>query len=103
MATTAEQLASLTATFEAFAKSQDRYNNKADDDRTHMMAAIQNQGHALEKLATDMNEVKPVTNMITSLHSKIMGASIILGLIGAIAWGGMIFFKDSIVSFLGGS
>lgn len=102
MATTAESLAALTATFEAFARSQTRYNDKAEDDRSTMLHAITIQGRVLDKLVVDMNEVKPVTDMVTSLQAKLMGAAIILGLIGAIAWSGVLFFKESIVRFLTG-
>lgn len=101
MATTAEQLAALTATFEAFARAQDRYNTKADDDRSHMLIAIQSQGRSLDKLATDMGEVKPVTDMVTSLQSKLVGAGIVFGVIGAVAWGSVLFFKAEILRFLG--
>lgn len=103
MATTAEQLAALTATFEAFAKSHEKQATKADNDRSDMMAAITNQGRALEKLADDMAEVKPVTDMVTGLHAKFMGAAIILGIVGAIAWAGVLFFKEGIIRFLTGT
>ena len=102
MATQAEQLASLTATFEAFARSQDRHNAKADSDRSAMIEAITNQGKALDRLVVDMAEVKPVTDMVTGLHAKLVGASIILGLVGVIFWAGVQFFKESIVQFLTG-
>ncbi len=102
MATQAEQLASLTATFEAFAKSQDKYNAKADGDRSDMMDAITKLTKSQDRLVEDMAEVKPVTDMVTGLHAKLIGATIVLGLIGAIAWGGVLFFKDAIIRFLTG-
>ena len=102
MATQAEQLAALTATFEAFAKSQERHNAKAESDRSTMMEGITSQGRALEKLADDMAEVKPVTDMVTGLHAKFMGAAIILGIVGTIAWAGVLFFKEAIIRLLSG-
>ena len=102
MATTAEQLASLTATFEAFARQQEKQGEKADHDRSSMMAAITSQGQALDRLAVDMAEVKPVTDMVTGLHAKLVGASILLGIVGVVFWAGVQFFKDAIVQFLTG-
>lgn len=102
MATTAEQLAALTATFDAFARQYDRQATKADLDRSTMMDAINRLTVSQDRLVVDMAEVKPVTDMVTGLHAKFMGAAIILGIIGAIAWAGVLFFKEDIINLLSG-
>ena len=101
MTTTAEQVAALNATLQMFMAESRGAMVKADTDRTTMMGAINDQGRALERLAEDMAEVKPVTDMVTGLHAKFVGAAIILGIIGAVAWAGVLFFKESIIGWLG--
>jgi Protein of unknown function (DUF1515) len=100
--TTATELAALTAIVQGFIKSAEKAADKADHDRAQMMRDIGELKDGQRQLSEDMAEVKPVTDMVTSLRSRMIGAGIVLGLIGAVAWAGVLFFKDAIIRFLEG-
>ena len=53
-------------------------------------------------LVADMQEVKPVTDMVKTVRSKLTGAAIVLGFVGTIVWTAVSFFKESIIKFLSG-
>lgn len=103
MMTTATELAALRATVEAYIESANKREDRAENDRAHMIKDIGELKDGQKQLAIDMSEVKPVTDMVTGLHAKLMGAGIVLGLIGAIAWAGVLFFKEAIIRFLEGT
>lgn len=91
----------MNATLQMFMAESRGSMAKADNDRTTMMAAIGDLKQGQRELAADMAEVKPVTDMVTSLRARIFGAMVVLGIIGAVAWAGVLFFKDAIIRFLG--
>ncbi len=101
MTTTAEQVAALNATVNMFMNESRKAMAKGESDRAAMMAAISALTQGQLELASDMADVKPVTDMVTSLRARMFGAMIVLGVIGAVAWAGVQFFKDAIIHFLG--
>lgn len=101
MATTAESLAALTATVNMFMAESRAAAAKGESGQVAMMAAISALTQGQLELASDMADVKPVTDMVTSLRARMFGAMIVLGVIGAVAWAGVQFFKDAIIHFLG--
>jgi ethanolamine utilization microcompartment shell protein EutS len=100
--TTSAELAALRATLEAFMKSYDSATTEAAIERKEMMRAISKLTVGQDKLAADMAEVKPVTDMVTGFRAKLTGALIVLGVVGAVAWAGIQFFKQEILKLLGG-
>lgn len=99
--TTSAELAALRATLEAFMKSYDSATAEAAIERKEMMRAISKLTVGQDKLAADMAEVKPVTDMVTGFRAKLTGALIVLGVVGAVAWAGIQFFKQEILKLLG--
>jgi hypothetical protein len=99
--TTATELAALRATFEAFVKAQEAANAAAAEDRKATKATVDQIARVQGQLVAEMSEVKPVTDMVSSLRAKLAGAMIVLGIIGALAWAGIQFFKQQIINMLG--
>ena len=60
-----------------------------------LLALRNGQDAALQRL----DKIEPVTDLVTSLWAKMIGAVSVLGVIGAILWGGIVFFKDVIMGW----
>lgn len=101
--TTGEQLARLTERLSNFMEQATAAADKADADRKHMMADISELKDGQRKLSDDMKQVKPITDMVSGIKAKMTGAAIVLGVIGTVAWAGVLFFKDQIIRLLEGS
>jgi hypothetical protein len=98
--TTAEQLAALRASFDAFTKSQEVANH---DVAVHIKDLLQTLGKLAatqERHDRELAEVKPVTDMVTGLKARATGALMLLGVIGAIVWTGVQFFRQWIIDWL---
>lgn len=97
---TATELAALTERLSNHidntekAMAEDRADRAMASAERHLMMS------QLKDLHRDMQQVKPVTDMVSSLRAKVAGGMIVLGIIGAAAWTGMLFFKESILRFL---
>ncbi len=100
--TTATELAALRASFEAFLKIYEVQSAEAASERKRMLDVVTKLTVGQDRLVEQMAEVKPVTDFVDSFRAKIAGGLIVLGLIGTIAWAGVQFFKQQILSFLGG-
>lgn len=100
--TTATELAALSERLSNHIENTER--DRAEDKLERQIAAAERQEilSQLRELHHDMKEVKPVTDMVSSLRARVSGGVMVLGFIGAIAWSGMLFFKDVIVRFLTG-
>ncbi len=100
--TTAIQLAALTERLSNHIDATEKA--MAEDRRERQLAAAERQAiiAKLETLHRDMQDVKPVTDMVTSLRAKITGGIIVLGFIGTVAWGGVVLFKDQLLRWMGG-
>ncbi|MDZ7905692.1 MAG: hypothetical protein U5N55_07925 [Cypionkella sp.] len=99
---TAEQLAALT---ERLSNHIDVTEKALQADRAErQLAAAERQAilSRVNELHRDMQDVKPVTDMVSSLRAKVSGGIIVLGFIGAVAWTGILFFKEQITDFLTG-
>ena len=98
--TTAVQLAALT---ERLSNHIDTTERAQDEDRRERALAAEERRAILSRLDAlhqDMQKVKPVTDMVNSLKSKVSGGLIVLGFIGAVAWTSVLFFKESLLRFL---
>ncbi len=101
--TVATELATIDERLRNFIIQAERAQHEASVDRAEMMRAITALTHTQRQLSDDMAEVKPVTEMVSSLRAKIVGAGIVLGVIGTLAWTGILFFKTQIINILSGS
>lgn len=107
--TTASEVAALRATVLSYIETANKASDRAENDRAHMIKDIGDLKdgqtelrNGQKQLAADMSEVKPVTDMVTSLRARLVGAGIVLGIIGAVTWAGLQFFKETIIGLLGG-
>lgn len=100
--TVATELAALQATMDAFVKAQEKVNDEAKIDRAALLREVRALQTDQTRLVEDMAEVKPVTDMVTSVRSRLIGMMILLGVLGTIVWAGMLFFKEKLISLLGG-
>lgn len=79
------------------ALANDRAN--AELTRSAVSAALSDIGHGQADMARRLDKIEPVTDLVTSIHAKFIGGITLLGVIGGIAWGGVVFFKDVIVGW----
>ncbi|NJM13635.1 MAG: DUF1515 domain-containing protein [Synechococcaceae cyanobacterium SM1_2_3] len=100
--TTAAELAALRASFEAFLDNYKATSEAASHERREMLQTISKLAENQDRLAHDMAEVKPVTDMVTGIRARFMGGLMVLGVIGAVVWAGVQFFKEQIIRFLSG-
>lgn len=100
---TAEQLAILTERLSTHmtatnaALAEDREEKKRAAEERHEML------QGLHELRATMAEVKPVTDMVQSLRGRLAGAMIVVGFIGTVAWGGVLFWKEQFIALFGGN
>lgn len=97
---TATELAALTERLNNFIDITEK--SQIEDRRERVLAAEERKAilFKVEQLHRDMNEVKPVTDMVDSLKAKITGGLLVLGTIGAVLWSGVLFFREAIVNLL---
>jgi len=71
-------------------------NSRAQSELIADLAIMRNgQNDMLRRL----NKIEPVTDLVTSLWARVSGALILLGVLGSVAWGGIVFFKDVILEW----
>ena len=102
----ATQVAVLIAAMERMEQQlkEDRQERKATQDKTELAREVFSDD--LHKMRTGQDDIlrrlgkiEPVTDLVTSLWAKMIGAVSVLGVLGAILWGGIVFFKDIIVGW----
>src|SRR6056297_4010901 len=108
MATTATELAALRATVEASMQAAERDRLEAKEQResmAHDIAAIRSDASSIQNRVTnleaDMSNVKPVIAKVNGWQSMVMGAAVVLGLIGSavtLFWG---VARDKIIAMFG--
>lgn len=98
--TTAEQLAALRASFDAFVEQYRQETGRASEEREKTLQAVAKLAQEQSQLLRDMAEVKPVTDMVSGFRARVMGGLMVLGVIGAIIWAGVQFFKEQIIRLL---
>lgn len=90
-----EYHADLSEALEEDRKSAEAY-------RAAVQADLQKLTSGQTSLIERVEHIEPITRMINSLHMRITGGLIVIGFIGAVAWGGVVFFKEHIIKWLGG-
>ena len=107
---TAQELGRLTAQIEAMNARLDReYGERLRTDaeaaeaRVIVRQALSDleQGH--KAIGGRLDQIEPVTRMVTGWRARWVGAMIVLGFLGTVAWTGVLFFKDSIIRIIQGA
>ena len=101
------QLARVTALLETMDERQQReYEERREADRVatqHREELQQKQTETaaeVKHIHRRLDEIEPVTQMVTSVRSKLLGAGIILGALGAVVIGAWTTFKDETVQII---
>jgi hypothetical protein len=55
--------------------------------------------HGQNDLLRRLDKIEPVTELVTSVKARVTGGLMLLGVLGGVAWGGVVFFKDIIVGW----
>lgn len=89
MTNTATELAALRATLEAKMKADERDRLEAKDQREGMakdiseiMSNAANIDNRVSNIEKDMKDVKPIVARVNSWQSMVLGAMVVLGLLG---------------------
>lgn len=100
--TTLTEVTTSLARLEEWARHAEATAQKADEDRQEMMKQLTLLTKNQENLLSDMKEVKPVTDMVSAVRNKLVGASLILGIIGTLLTSALLYFKDAISEIIWG-
>ena len=101
----------LAAQVSALFAILERMEHRADEDRREIVherrnaemtrsavsAALADIGHSQADVARRLDKIEPVTDLVTSIRSRVTGGLMLLGVIGGVAWAGLVFFKEVIV------
>jgi len=81
---------------------QERKTEQAETERTRLATSAEliAMRHGQNDVLRRLDNIEPVTDLVTSLKAKAVGALMLLGFIGGIMWGGIVFFKEIIVEWL---
>ena len=79
------------------ALAHDRAN--AEMTRSAVSAALADISHGQADVVRRLDKIEPITDLVTSIRSKIIGGVMVLGVIGGVVWGGIIFFKEIIMGW----
>jgi uncharacterized membrane protein len=77
--------------------AEDRHN--ADLSRSAISAELADIRHNQMDVQRRLDRIEPVTDLVTSVRSRVAGGFILLGVLGGIAWAGILFFKEVIVGW----
>jgi len=72
---------------------------KAELARSAVSAELTDIRHGQADVVRRLDKIEPVTDMVTSLWSKIIGGFTALGVVGAVVWAGVVFFKEIVVGW----
>ena len=80
---------------------KERKAAQAETERTRQVVAAELSAmrHGQDGMLRRLDKIESVTDLVTSLWAKAIGAVSVLGVIGAIMWGGAVFFKDIIAGW----
>jgi len=105
-ASVSSQVAALTAIVERMDRraEEDRKERKeeqreTDIARASVSAELTDIRHSQLDVVKRLDKIEPVTDLVTSFRSKITGGLMLLGVIGGIAWAGILFFKQTILEW----
>jgi hypothetical protein len=74
--------------------------NDAQSERKIMMKELSDQGETQRNLVRDVEAMKPAVDRIKRATDKAMGVALVLSILGAAAWTGILFFKEAILEFI---
>jgi len=104
--TIAEQVAEIAAMVEhmngrAEEDRQERKVAQAETERARRATSVELSDirHGQADVLRRLDNIEPVTDLVTSVRARITGGLMLLGVLGAIAWGGVLFFKETIVEW----
>ena len=104
--TVATQLAALTSLVQHIDRraEEDRQERKvaqAETERARRATSVELSDirHGQADVLRRLDNIEPVTDLVTSVRARITGGLMLLGVLGAIAWGGVLFFKETIVEW----
>ena len=72
---------------------------KSEMARSAVSAELTDIRHKQDNMTRRLDKVEPVTDMVTSVRSRVTGGLMLLGVIGGVAWAGVVFFKDVIMGW----
>lgn len=106
---TAQAIGALTAQIEAMNARLDReYAERKHTDelaaeaRLSVRQSLNELEHGHNDIRDRLNQIEPVTKMVTGWQARIVGAMMLLGFLGTVVWTGVLFFKDSIIKIFQG-
>jgi len=94
-----EILERMERQLEADRKSLALDRASAELSRAAVSAELTDIRHSQSDMVRRLDKIEPVTDLVTSVRSQVTGGLILLGVIGGIAWAGVVFFKDIIVGW----
>ena len=72
---------------------------KSELARSAVSAELTDIRHGQDNMTRRLDKIEPVTDMVTSVRSRVTGGLMLLGVIGGVAWAGLVFFKEIIVGW----
>ena len=106
-ASVSSQVAALTAIVERIDRraEEDRSDRKEAQRETEIArlgvsAELADIRHSQINVVKRLDKIEPVTDLVTSVRARITGGLMLLGVLGGVAWGGVVFFKDTILEWL---
>jgi hypothetical protein len=104
--TVANQVAALTAIVQRMEHQLDNAvqsmaadRDKAELSRSAVSADLTDIRHSQTDVKRRLDKIEPVTDLVTSVRSRVTGGLILMGVLGGIAWAGLVFFKEVIVGW----
>jgi len=104
--TLASQVAALTAILTRMERMSDDDRKALADDRrgaelarSAVSAELTDIRHSQTDVLRRLDRIEPVTDLVTSVRSRVTGGLMLLGVLGGIAWAGIVFFKELIVGW----
>lgn len=104
--TVASQVAALAAILERVEhqlandrSAFDADRDKAELSRSAVSAELADIRHSQTDVHRRLDKIEPVTDLVTSIRSRVTGGIILMGVLGGIAWAGLVFFKEVIVGW----
>ena len=102
--TVAAQLAAQAVLLEHISSrmEEDRQERKAAQAETERIrlatsTELTAMRHEQNDVMRRLDNIEPVTDLVRSVRAKIAGGLMLLGVLGGVAWGGVVFFKDAIM------
>ena len=113
----ASQVAVLISTMEMMVKQldEDRRERKAESEsvtkalahdranaemtRSAVSAELNDIRHGQDGVLKRLDKIEPVTDLVTSVRSRVTGGLMLLGFLGGVVWSAFTFFKEIILGW----